>query len=196
MLHDLTYDAVLQCIEARWSPKVGDPSMLGWAAVGCYAVSSFLAMLVAIGRHGGGERVFWAILALGLAALAINKQLDLQSALTAAGRCISQLQGWYADRRGFQTLFILGVLGTCSVLMIVLFWRMRRRLAANWLALLGVSLLIVFVAIRAVGFHHFDEIIEATVDDLPLNWILELGGIVLIALNALWRLAFSRGRST
>lgn len=195
MLHDLTYDAVLQCINTRWSPKVGDPTGLGWATVGCYAVAAFLAMCAAIREHDGGERVFWAILVLALAALAINKQLDLQSALTATGRCISQFQGWYEDRRGFQARFILGLLGACAVLTVFLFWRMRRRLAANWLALLGFSFLIAFVAIRAVGFHHFDEIIQTKVVDIRVNWILELGGIAMIALNALWLLSFGRHRS-
>jgi len=31
--------------------------------------------------------------------LAVNKQLDLQSFLTALGRCDARLQGWYETRR-------------------------------------------------------------------------------------------------
>ncbi|MDB5657901.1 MAG: isopropylmalate isomerase large subunit [Cypionkella sp.] len=34
--------------------------------------------------------------------LAVNKQLDLQSALAATGRCIAQFQGWYRARRDVQ----------------------------------------------------------------------------------------------
>ncbi len=56
----------------------------------------------------------------------MNKQLDLQSMLTAAGRCLSQLQGWYDERRVFQRDFIIGLLITAGLFLALVLWLMRR----------------------------------------------------------------------
>jgi hypothetical protein len=48
--------------------------------------------------------------------------------------------------------------------------------------------LLTFIAIRAASFHHFDRFIGHEVGGVRMNWILELGGISLIAANAAWRL--------
>jgi hypothetical protein len=42
--------------------------------------------------------------------------------------------------------------------------------------------------VRAVGFHHFDEVINFRVNDVRMNWVLELSGLVLISVNAIWLL--------
>lgn len=55
------------------------------------------------------ERRVWLFLALLLGALAINKELDLQSLLFATARCAARLQGWY-EARYVVKLAALGVL--------------------------------------------------------------------------------------
>ena len=62
---------------AAWRPGIGDPTAVGWATVVFYLV-----------------------------ALGLNKQLDLQSLLTAVGRDIAVAQGWYAQRKGVQLVFV------------------------------------------------------------------------------------------
>ena len=138
--------------------------------------------------------MFWLFLSVLLFALAINKQLDLQSALTAVGRCVSQAQGWYAERRTFQLRFIIALIGASVLLALILFWAMRRELRHIWLALAGTALLLAFIAIRAVGFHHFDQFIGHEIGSVRVNWAFEIGGISMIGVNALYLLARRSGR--
>jgi len=70
---------------------------MGWVTVAIYlaaAVTLVVAMRAPFpAASRGRERLFWALLAAVLRALAVNKQLDLQSYLTARGRCAAQHQG-------------------------------------------------------------------------------------------------------
>ena len=71
---------ILGCTFETWSPGIGDPTVWGWLTVVIYAVATLVTAQVA--RVGPfprytrlKERVFWTCLALGLAALTVNKQL-------------------------------------------------------------------------------------------------------------------------
>jgi hypothetical protein len=56
-------------------------------------------------------------------ALGINKQLDLQTALTELGRVLAYDQGWYEERQTVQVWFIVGVAITCiTTAIILLIW--------------------------------------------------------------------------
>lgn len=176
-------DAMIGCISADWSPGIGDPGPGGWLTVLAYLVCCALALRVWLrGGPGGG---FWGLIALFLLFLAVNKQLDLQSALTAAGRCLAKAQGWYANRRMVQAEFILGLLVLVVVCLLAGLWWQRRHLRRNGLALVGLAILAGFVMIRAVGFHHFDRLIGIRELGIPMNYLLENAGLLLIAVNAL-----------
>ncbi|WP_170476728.1 isopropylmalate isomerase [Ruegeria arenilitoris] len=173
------------CIADDWSPVIGDPSVLGWVTVAAYGLTAVLC-LVASPRHPEGTvRVFWATLGIVLFALMINKQLDLQSALTAGGRCLSQMQGWYEERRAVQFIFIVAIVLTGFNIAIFSLWALRQHLRAVGLALIGLIILICFILIRAAGFHHFDEFLNTEIQSIRMNWILELTSIALIAINAI-----------
>ncbi|WP_199227145.1 hypothetical protein [Aminobacter sp. AP02] len=131
------------------------------------------------------ERAFWRLVALAMLSLGVNKQLDLQSMLTAAGRCLSQLQGWYEERQVFQRKFIIGLLIVAGLLLALAVWLMRGRLRRNGMAVLGVAFVTAFVAVRAVGFHHVDTLIDSRLLDIRYNVLFELSGLVLIAANAI-----------
>ncbi len=180
------------CFHDRWSPTIGDPSLMGWLTVAAYAITTAMVARLAFGRGGKPERLFWLMLVLLLAALTVNKQLDLQSALTAFARCMAKVQGWYEDRRGVQTGFILGLLGASVLFLVFLAVTMWRHLRRTWMAVLGLVFLTGFVAIRAVGFHHFDALIKSEIGGVRMNWLLELGGIALILANVLALLFISR----
>lgn len=183
---------ITTCTLNRWSPQIGDPTIWGWITVAAYALCALLAILVAWRAGQGRERQFWVMMTVLMAFLAVNKELDLQSALTAMGRCMAQLQGWYAERRIVQRQFILVLL---VVTLIGLLWGlflMRRHLVSHGVAILGLATVAGFVAIRAVGFHHFDSLINMRVMDLRLNFIFEVSGLILIALNAVALLVVSR----
>jgi hypothetical protein len=155
---------------------------MGWLTVALYSVASIMAILT-LSKTSGRVRLFWFILSILLGALAVNKQLDLQSGLTALARCIAKADGWYADRRSIQVKFILTVAGASFALAALLFWTLRRSLKSIWLALLGLNFLLGFVVMRAAGFHHFDVFIGSTIGGLRMNWILEIGGILMIIVN-------------
>ncbi len=178
--HDLT-----GCVFARWSPQIGDPTIMGWITVASYFIVSVFSVLVFY-RQFGRHRMFWLFLAVLLFALGINKQLDLQSSLTAVGRCWAQAQGWYAERRTFQLRFIISIIVASFLLGLLIFWSMRRDLRRTWLALTGIALLLVFIAIRAVGFHHFDQFIGYEIGNIRVNWVFEIGGTTMIGVNALY----------
>ena len=143
-------------------------------------------------RPARAARGLWLAIAAITAFLAVNKQLDLQTALTATGRCMAHAQGWYDNRWLVQIAFIAGlVLGVVGALL----WTakiLRGRMRGNGLALLGLAVLCGFVLVRAVGFHHVDKLISMDFANLKFNFWFENAGLLLIAINALMLLR--RGR--
>lgn len=126
----------------------------------------------------------WQALAVGLLLLGINKQLDLQTALTEIGRILAAKQGWYERRQRVEVDFIIGVVLVglwliCSVLLLA-----GRNLPRLGVALVGIVFLCCFVAIRASSFHHVDRLLGANLGGLKINWIMELGGIALVGFGA------------
>lgn len=152
-------EPLLDCAATRWQPAIGDPTWQGWATVVLCAVVALLALrkagqgdFPAVSR--GRERVFWTAAALAMAVLAVNKQLDLQSALTALGRCAAKAQGWYQQRRIVQVefLMVLAVMGLSSLgLMLRLLRGTLRRTA---LPIVGLVFVLCFVLMCAVDFHY------------------------------------------
>ncbi len=174
----------------HWSAGLGDPHPMGWITVGVYALAAVLsARRATLGPFAPDsrkrERLFWALAAILLGLLAINKQLDLQTLLTEIGRCAARAQGWYENRQVVQRWFILGVIVSGTLLVGFLALLMRRTLRRTGLAILGLGLVFTFVAVRAAGFHHVDILIGTEVAGLRMNWLLEMPGPALVAVAAL-----------
>ena len=180
----------LDCIFLQWSPGIGDPTVMGWLTVAVYIVAAVFAFMrardaFALSGAGAAElKAFWLGLFVLLLLMAVNKQLDLQSALTAAGRCMAAYQGWYAERAEVQIAFMLGlvVLGAGGAL--ALLWRMRRHLRALRLVISGVVMLTLFVLLRAASFHHMDRFIHTDIFGVQMNWLFELGALAMIIAGA------------
>lgn len=167
-----------------WTPRIGDPDATGWLTVAAYLVCAALAFAVWRRQPAGTSRGFWAAIAALMLFLSVNKQLDLQTALTQTGRCLSHAQGWYDQRRAVQIAFLAALLAG-----IVLAVRRGRRalrgnLGGNRLALWGVTILGGFVMLRAVGFHGVDRLIALRHTGVSANYLLENAGLLLIAINA------------
>ncbi|MBL3568909.1 isopropylmalate isomerase [Rhodovulum visakhapatnamense] len=182
---------IYSCVFGTWRPGIGDPTWQGWTTVAVYLAVAALALRAARTAafpepSARRERVFWNLVALALLLLAINKQLDLQSALTATGRCLARLQGWYAERRAVQTEFIVAI-GALSLLVLLgLLWLLRGTLRRSAAAIVGLCFVSAFVLIRAAGFHHFDHLLGMpTLLSVRTNMVLELTGPLLIALGSL-----------
>jgi hypothetical protein len=184
----------LTCAFTQWSPGLGDNHWMGWLTVAVYllaAVASGLAALQLSGAAGldGRERRFWILAAGLMLALALNKQLDLQSLLTMIARCHSQLAGWYESRRRVQVGFILLVAVGGLVVLGLLALFLRGILGRIWLPLVGLGFVCGFVVLRAASFHHVDVALGSGLAGIKLNWLLELPGPTLVALVAMHRRA-------
>ena len=143
-----------RCFGDAWSPSIGDPTRMGWVTVIAYLVTA-LACFAAM-RVGRFDRRFWQVMGIVLLLLCANKQLDLQSGLTAIARCSAQIQGWYDNRRVVQVAFIvvllLGSAGALTLTVLLL----RKSLGRIGIAIAGFALLLTYVGVRAAGFHHMD----------------------------------------
>jgi hypothetical protein len=175
----------------NWSPRIGDPTIGGWVTVVLYllaAVSCWISAreLVLEDIASNERRAWWAISALFLA-LGINKQLDLQSALTETGRVLAHYQGWFEQRQLVQLAFIALVAIICLIAAIALLLWTRSAPTPARLALIGTSMVLGFVLIRAASFHHVDQFIGQRILGLRWNWILEMSGISLVLFASQWR---------
>ena len=179
-----------EVVEGRWRPGIGDPTVIGWVTVAAYLVAALGCFRAALRepRTANSRRArpatFWLVLCGLLGALAINKQLDLQTLVTQIGRDFVRSWGMYGQRRELQVGFMLVVLLVCAAAVTAFFWSARRTLRNRWLALLGTVFIFGFVVVRAASFHHFDVFLAARIGGMKWNWVLELGGIAAVAASA------------
>lgn len=173
------------CIAERWSPQIGDPNLTGWLTVLAYLLTALLSIAVWHRMAGQPGRMFWAILVGFLIILAINKQLDMQSALTTAGKCLATAQGWYANRRVVQAAFIAILLIIILIGLIITIFALRGDLLVNAFAILGLATVLSFVMVRAVSIHRFDYFIGSKTLGISNNFIFENFGLALISVNAI-----------
>lgn len=174
--------------DGRWHAGIGDPNATGWITVAAYASAALLCYLCQRKTPTGPARQFWWAMALTMAALGLNKQLDLQTWFTEVGRDLSLQYGWYARRRTVQAVFIGALLIAGLVARSWLLHRIKAldvyaRRAASGLVVLGV-----FVLVRATSFHHVDALLGFTIENIRLNVVLELSGIAIIVVGAWGRL--------
>jgi hypothetical protein len=180
-----------------WRPRLGDNSFWGWLTVVSYGVAAVLCFVAAarlareaIAAEERRQRHMWTSIALLMTALGVNKQFDLQTLIRDVGRVIASRDGWYDERRTIQFWFVIAVAVVSVVAFIYLLKKTRSVFRGRALLLLGVSLLLLFVVMRAASFHHVGVFLEKRVLGLKMNWVLELGGIAFVAgsaARAAWR---------
>jgi len=177
--------------QIRWRPQIGDPGFMGWFTVVAYAAAAVLCFIAASRfpvTADAGEtcrrRRMWLGIGMLMSFLCINKQLDLQSLFTDVGRVLAKGEGWYDQRRTVQRWFVIAVAAAGAMTFVILAWKIRHILRESIVLLLGLCSMITFIVIRAASFHHVDVLLGSELLGVRLNWILELGGIALIALSA------------
>lgn len=184
--------------DERWHPGIGDPTVMGWVTVAAYFGAAWLcfsahrASLFGMralkdiapleARHQHTLSRFWFGLCVLLLALGVNKQLDLQSLLTQTLRDMAHAQGWYGERRRYQLLFVVAIALGGAGFAITIAYLLRKIVRRIALAIVGVCTLVSFVVIRAASFHHIDVLLRR--GTVHLNWVLELSGIVMLAIAA------------
>lgn len=164
---------------------------MGWVTVALYLITSWQCLSVSrllarMSDAPNAERSTWALFGIAFVALGLNKQLDLQAALTDIGRIVVTRVGLMAHKGTLQVAFITLVVSICCATIFALSRTLRCAHPAARVASLGATLVVAFVAIRAASFHHIDEFIGSTVLMVRWNWILEIGGIALVLIGSIW----------
>jgi hypothetical protein len=182
------FASMLMQIARRWRPEIGDPSLLGWLTVAAYLVAFAMCWRshdVARARPNGARPArAWAALASCMLLLGVNKQLDLQSLFTQVGRAAAFAGGWYAQRHAVQIWFIATLALGGAVAGLTALLLLRDHAEELWLAAVGTGLLAGYVLTRAAFFNHIDWDGHAGGAVAPFHFLLELGGITCVALNA------------
>lgn len=173
--------------EFNWTPGIGDPTIGGWLTVALYVLAVWSTWKTGNSIWQPREFSLWRALSVLFIALGINKQLDLQTALTELGRVIAFDQGWYEQRQTVQVWFIAGVAVICLVLALLLILLAYDAPFSTLVASLGAAVVLAFVLIRAASFHHIDRFIGGYVLGLKWNWVLEMGGISIVLVGSEWR---------
>jgi hypothetical protein len=175
----------------NWTPRIGDPTIGGWVTVVLYLLAAGSCWISAqkLGPKdiGSNECRAWRAISVLFLALGINKQLDIQTALTEAGRVLAHYQGWFEQRRSVQLAFIALVAMICLIAAITLLLWTRSAPIPTRLALIGTTIVLGFVLIRAASFHHVDRFIGQKILGLRWNWVLEMSGISLVLFASQWR---------
>lgn len=176
----------------NWTPGIGDPTVGGWVTVLLYFLAVVSCWLTARNSKSLDKKIWYAI-SISFFALGVNKELDLQSALTELGRVIAFEEGWYRQRETVQVDFIIAVALFCGWAVITLLVWARHSPLSTWLALVGTTSVVSYVLVRAASFHHIDRFIGSTVLGFRWNWLLEMGGITAVLLASWWRRHQIRG---
>jgi hypothetical protein len=174
-----------------WRPTIGDPSIMGWLTVAAYAFAALLCFIAASRSRVPEDlpmnarlRHLWRGVGAFMLFLCLNKQLDLQTLLTKIGRELAVRGGWYGNRRIVQFIFVMAVAIIAIAIFVFIVRRTRLLLKERKLLLFGLCFLIVFIIVRASSFHHVGVFLGTEIWGVRLNWVLELGGIGLIAVSA------------
>lgn len=148
---------------AKWRFQANDDSPGDWLVTGIYAALMVLSWRAALrskpAERASGralQRSFWIWLAMGITAVGINKQLDLQVLMVELGRQAAQAEGLLPYRRFIQAGFA-GTAAVGAAAITVALWLLSRRASASErLVIIGVCALLGFVVLRIAGFNHID----------------------------------------
>lgn len=156
-----------------------------WLTVVAYMGTAVLCAICALKQKTNkGQRNTWWGLAGSMLLLGINKQQNLTGSLTQFGRQNAFQGNWYSSRSGLQ-LLLVGAFLVGGLVLFVFLLRYRHAISRlQWTAVFGVIFLLCFALIRAVSLHAIDAFLYATLAGIQPNWLVEWGGIALVAVPA------------
>jgi hypothetical protein len=177
-------EASIHGLIGEWTPGFGDPTVLGWVVTLGYVLAAAQAWRVVRRTptqlaEARLERLLWGFLAVAFLVLGMNKQLDLQTALTELGRGLARDEGWYEGRRAVQRLFVVGV-GIVAVVGAAVLFRLSLRASRDLrLAVVGLAIVLAFIVVRAAAFHHVAGRDEGAERGGGALGLVELAGVIL-----------------
>ena len=147
-------------------------------------------------RFTAKHRFIWGGLSLGMAFLAINKQLDLQTWFQAILKGWAYQGGWYDYGQKLQIIFLMGLaLVSLGLVAGIGFW-MRHVWWRYLFVLLGVLFLARFIIVRAATFFGVSlPKLSAYTGGLQINWLLEIVRALVIAAAAAVNLWTARSQA-
>ncbi len=105
--------------------------------------------------------------------------------MTAVGREVSRLQGWYDQRRTLQKESIITV-GLVAALGLFYLGYIVFHLPTSYkITLVGTLCTFTFIAMRASSFHHFDFFVAHKILGVKLHILVEIAGGVIVSLGAI-----------
>ncbi len=194
------FSLIVDCALQVWRFQLGDNQPLGWTITAGYGLAAVIAWMTATGASfpaasRRSERAFWVFLAIFLAFMCVNKQLEFHTYITNTGRCVARAEGWFGQRREVQAQFLMLVAAIVALLLgTVLFW-LRRAILRNWLAVIGLVVLFSFILLRAVSLTHVDQFFRIEFVEIRAHRYVELGGTALIIVAALMHFRRRNDRS-
>jgi hypothetical protein len=185
----------------------GHLTALGWTTFALYLIAALLSFRAAAAALVRGRssvvssqtadvnskpssetaRV-WVWLGVILAALGLNKELDLQTWFIELGRQAAGREHLSESRAGLHVLFFLAFVSVLVVLILLVMLRFsavvgsfvrQLPLAAGGCALVGA-----YIVIRAASIDRVDLMLGFDFERIPLLWLLEAGGLLLITVQA------------
>jgi phage-related holin len=129
----------------------------------------------------GFDKRVWLWLTAFLIVLGINKQLDLQSLFTQEARYFLRALGLYGYRRTIQIVFIVLLIVAAIAALYTILRSFNNSNFQLKLAFSGLTVLVSFVILRAVSFHHVDTLLPALFMGLTFNFVFENIGLALIS---------------
>jgi hypothetical protein len=169
----------------------GHLTVVGWTNFVLYLIAALLSFRAAASvrsQQSSETGRVWLWLGVILAALGLNKQLDLQTILIELGRQIAGEEHLMAHRNELYVLFFLGfMLLVFAFLATVMFRfsgeavRFARQLP---LAATGCILGGAYIVIRAASIDGVDLMLGFDFERIPFLWLLEAGGLLLIIVQA------------
>jgi ABC-type amino acid transport system permease subunit len=158
------------------------PELLRLITVLAYLLDAVFCGISAVRSHRP-SRSTWIGMTLILTFLGISKQWNLIPGWVQILRELAWLQGWYGLRQTFQVIFI------AVILLFLLAWLLavlRNSPWQLWLPITATVLLLALSVVRAISLHSIDQFLyQEWLPNVQPNWLIELGGLVLIWISTL-----------
>lgn len=143
-----------------------------------------------IAKNATGVYRIWFFAAAVLCVQGANTVLHGDLLVTQVLRSLAILQGWYGERRQLQYLTLVVMV----LAFFISFKWLRARFTADQVAsgpvALGVSALLLLLAVRTVSAHATDAVINQRLAGVSAGRLLEFAGIGLVLHGAVRNLRF------
>lgn len=178
-------------MQARWTFGANDPDGMGWVTAVAYLVVALVCWVAASAARqspvpcNGRASGLWGGVAILLAILGLNKQLDLQTPFTCLMSNLAHTEGWYGLRWVLKWGFV-GGLGLVGIAVLVwVLWPLREAWRSMAPLGLGLVILILYIGIRASPMQGANRMLggeDPRVGDK--RDLVELSGLFLVAAGA------------